>query len=202
MALRVDNYLDETDRENKFERTKVMDLIDIAESSNKKLMINLKTISNQNMIINEKNEEINYLRGQLKTKTNEIVEIKVINKKHKSELEKNKNKSSNEIKNLKRKIVELNNEIRISEKKLSSLDRKITTLQDENEEQKKKIYVLDDTINVNEEEISNLNITIEKINESHEDFNRNYNNLLKYKEIMDNSWFGGKWIYIYNLFML
>ena len=38
MALRVDNYLDETDRDNKFERTKVMDLIDIAESNNTQLI--------------------------------------------------------------------------------------------------------------------------------------------------------------------
>ena len=87
MALRVDNYLDETDRDNTFERTKVMDLIDIAESSNQKLITNLKTISNQKTIINKKNEEIHDLKGQLKTKTNELVEIKVINKKNYSELE-------------------------------------------------------------------------------------------------------------------
>ena len=62
MALRVDNYLDESDINNSFERTKVMDLIDIAESNNKKSMERLKEIQDSYNIINAKNKEISKLK--------------------------------------------------------------------------------------------------------------------------------------------
>ena len=66
MALRVDNYLDESDINNCYERTKVMDLIDIAESNNKKCMAKLKEIQELYAIINSKNIEIDKLKKQNK----------------------------------------------------------------------------------------------------------------------------------------
>ena len=62
MALRVDNYLDESDRDNAFERTKVMTLIEIAETNNSQSIERLKEIQKLYVIINEKNEIIYYSR--------------------------------------------------------------------------------------------------------------------------------------------
>ena len=172
MALRVDNYLDESDINNSFERTKVMDLIDIAESNNKKSMERLKEIQDLYAIINAKNKEISKLKKQNK-----------------------------ELNSLKRKNNELQNIVSESNKKISSLDKKVFILIEENKKQKQKIYCLEDTINVNDEEIDNLNNQIYKINEGHKDTNKLLTDLIEYKSNMEISWLGGKWYSLYKYIM-
>ena len=172
MALRVDNYLDESDINNCYERTKVMDLIDIAESNNKKCMAKLKEIQELYAIINSKNIEIDKLKKQNK-----------------------------ELNSLKRKNNELQNIVSESNKKISSLDKKVFILIEENKKQKQKIYCLEDTINVNDEEIDNLNNQIYKINEGHIDTNKLLTDLIEYKSNMEISWLGGKWYSLYKYIM-
>lgn len=172
MALRVDNYLDESDRDNAFERTKVMDLIEIAETNNSKSIERLKEIQDLYVIINDKNEEINKLKKQNK-----------------------------ELNTLKRKNDELNNTVLETNKKNSSLDRKVFNLLEENKQQKQKIYCLEDTINVNDEEIEDLNNQIYKINEGHKDTDKLLTDLIEYKNNMEISWLGGKWDSLYQFIM-
>lgn len=172
MALRVDNYLDESDRDNAFERTKVMTLIEIAETNNSQSIERLKEIQKLYVIINEKNEEMDKLKKQNK-----------------------------ELNTLKRKNDELNNTLLENNKKISSLDRKVFNLLEENKEKKQKIYCLEDTINVNDEEIEYLNNQINKINEGHKDEDKLLTNLIDYKNNMEVSWLGGKWDSLYKFIM-
>lgn len=172
MALRVDNYLDESDRDNAFERTKVMTLIEIAETNNSQSIERLKEIQDLYVIINDKNEEMDKLKKQNK-----------------------------ELNTLKRKNDELNNTLLENNKKISSLDRKVFNLLEENKEKKQKIYCLEDTINVNEEEIEYLNTQIDKINEGHKDSDKLLTNLIEYKNNMEVSWLGGKWDSLYKFIM-
>lgn len=172
MALRVDNYLDESDRDNAFERTKVMTLIEIAETNNSQSIKRLKEIQDLYVIINEKNEEMDKLKKQNK-----------------------------ELNTLKRKNDELNNTLLENNKKISSLDRKVFNLLEENKEKKQKIYCLEDTINVNDEEIEYLNNQINKINEGHKDSDKLLTNLIEYKNNMEVSWLGGKWGSLYQFIM-
>ena len=172
MALRVDNYLDESDRDNAFERTKVMDLIEIAKTNNSKSIERLKEIQDLYVIINDKNEEIDKLKKQNK-----------------------------ELNTLKRKNDELNNTVLETNKKISSLDRKVFNLLEENKQQKQKIYCLEDTINVNDEEIEDLNNQIYKINEGYKDTEKLLTDLMEYKNNMEISWLGGKWDSLYQFIM-
>ena len=172
MALRVDNYLDEFDRDNAFERTKVMDLIEIAETNNSKSIERLKEIQDLYVIINDKNEEMDKLKKQNK-----------------------------ELNTLKRKNDELNNIVLETNKKILSLDIKIFNLLEENKQQKQKIYCLEDTINVNDEEIEDLNNQIYKINEGHKDTDKLLTDLIEYKNNMEISWLGGKWDSLYQFIM-
>ena len=172
MALRVDNYLDESDRDNAFERTKVMTLIEIAETNNSQSIERLKEIQDLYVIINDKNEEMDKLKKQNK-----------------------------ELNTLKRKNDELNNTLLENNKKISSLDRKVFNLLEENKEKKQKIYCLEDTINVNDEEIEYLNNQINKITEGHKDEDKLLTNLIEYKNNMEVSWLGGKWDSLYKFIM-
>ena len=172
MALRVDNYLDESDRDNAFERTKVMTLIEIAETNNSQSIERLKEIQKLYVIINEKNEEMDKLKKQNK-----------------------------ELNTLKRKNDELNNTVLETNKKISSLDRKVFNLLEENKQQKQKIYCLEDTINVNDEEIEDLNNQIYKINEGYKDTEKLLTDLMEYKNNMEISWLGGKWDSLYQFIM-
>ena len=172
MALRVDNYLDESDIDNNYERTKIMTLIEIAETNNIQSNDRLKIIQEQCELINNQNEYIDSFKKQ--------------------------NKEQN---TLKRTNDELNNIIIENSKKILSLDRKVLNLVEENKNYKQKIYSLEDTINVNEEEIEELNTQIYKINNGHSDTEKLLSELIEYKNNMEMSWLGGRWVSLYKFIM-